>query len=218
MKFDRMPVHELKGALEQWFDSGESVFTIILTDGMMLHADLRRGLTIEGHRETVDEAWWNDLGIKLSISIDDHDGGGVFYHVTVPFEEIAGITPLKIYEEIRSGRRSIVFFDKAPDAPESDLPYMESSREVLKLDLFEKARSHNFPIESPFRYGQALGIEATLPPTYGAPDPRSDTFLYGDWEFFQRRAGGLRSLGVGIPWGSASVGWERSCGPICAGK
>jgi hypothetical protein len=37
-----------------------------------------------------------------------------------------------------------------------------------------------------------------------------DTTLYWDWEYFQRTSGGFNSAGLGIPWASVSVGWNKS--------
>jgi hypothetical protein len=181
--------------------------TLVLTDGMMLHADRGRGLTFNGHQQTVDEVWWSDLGIKVTV-IDD----GVLYHVTVPFEEIAGITPLEFHEETRyESEFNVVIDGEILGTPtETDLPYADSSSRVLKLDLLEKARRRGFAIESPFRIGKGLGIAASFPPTYGPLGLDNDTLLYGDWDFFRLLAGGLTGAGGGAAGFSFSLNWERS--------
>lgn len=155
-------------------------------------------------RPTVEELWWNDRGIKVSVIDDD-----IFYRVTVPFEEIADVTPFKIREQSESRNFGFFLDDESLDAPpERGLPYTESSSQLLELDLLGKARRRGFPIES--NSFHIAHLRATSPPTYGPPEFGSDTFLYCDWDFFQHQAGGLTGLGFGVPFGSASASWQRS--------
>lgn len=45
---------------------------------------------------------------------------------------------------------------------------------------------------------------------WGKAEPTNDTPLYADWEYLSRISHNINTIGVGIPFGSFSIGWENS--------
>jgi hypothetical protein len=122
------------------------------------------------------------------------------YKVFVPLSSIAGIGL------IRSKQKQLRIEDTSNYGSFGRNPDQWLTGVLLRSSVLE-ARTHDFPVA---RDVVLYSIGVSRPFEWGDIYFKDDTPLYSDWEFLSKKAGGLNSLGVGVPLGSLSAGWDKS--------
>lgn len=197
MNLEPMPEQKIEEAM----NSSDKPNFILLTSGEMIYAgsltsigEIADKLSEDYSLSDVFDAGKDVLDEEKYLVVK-YDSVGYEYEIAIPYSDIADLI-------------SIPF---SHDKEESDTPASPRSisptRKAFYDRTLEVAEESDYPVHNVLLMYN-LGSPSNF--SWGEVEFSDDTALYCDWEYLQRRSGGVSSLGGGALGFSVSAGWEES--------
>ena len=186
MDFPPLNEDATKKLLADFAPDGWKRLGVVLTDG----ATLSGNLYAPSEKLKADHPDRDRLhdGLRLHVGLKE---------ILVPVDQIAGLFPAD-FEQPSETFSSFIDLSPEPETSSSSRsaqPRSESVRSALDAAALQCAAEHRFEVQ---QWVYSASIQATLL-RYGRwKAPRHFQPLYCDWEYFARRAGGLRGIGGGF--------------------
>lgn len=189
-----------EAAIDAILDTDDELRMLVLTSGETLYApkilSLEELASRYGDNYPLQDLFRTDAEIDTDeeLVVVEYRTNGKDDFIAVPYAEIADCISLPVLN----------FPDDAPPPEEISETGVTMYRQAIRLakESDYLIGSRRIIFDSPVQLGESFSWEET--------DFDTDTPLYCDWEYLQRRSGGVKSLGGGALGVSLSVGWDES--------
>jgi len=197
MNLEPMPEQKIEEAM----DSGAKPNFIMLSSGEMIYAGSPTTIDQIADRLSEDYSLSDVFNTEQEVLEENkyiivkYNSVGHEYEIAIPYSDIADLISIPFSHT-----------KKESDTPASP-KRISPTRKAFYDRTLKIAEESDYPIHD------VIVMYDLMSPSkfsWGEVEFSDDTALYCDWEYLQRRSGGVSSLGGGALGFSLSAGWEES--------